>query len=45
MNSKLMPWYIAQAVRAAFAPTIIALEVQAVFWNTWAAVYRPDGRR
>ncbi len=36
---KLAPFYVAQAVRAAFAPMILALEIQSVYWETWSAVY------
>jgi hypothetical protein len=43
LTSKLMPWHIARAVQAAFAPTISVLTFWGVFFNTWADVYRPSG--
>lgn len=35
-----IPWYIAKAIKAAFSPLILALEVQGVYFTTWAEVYR-----
>lgn len=40
IQAKLMPWHVAAAVRALFAPAVLALEVQSEFWKTWGAVYR-----
>lgn len=37
---KLMPWYIAQGVKACFAPTLFVLNLQAAYWETWHSVYR-----
>jgi hypothetical protein len=42
LNSKLMPWHIARATDAAFAPAIAALTFWGVFFTTWSAVYRPE---
>lgn len=36
----LMPWWIARAVKLSVAPVILALEVQAAYWETWHAVLR-----
>lgn len=36
----MLPWWIAQAVRAAAAPAVFALNVQAAYWQTWHEVFR-----
>ena len=36
----LMPWCIAQSVKLAVSPVILALNVQAAYWETWHAVWR-----
>ena len=36
----LQHWFIAQAVRACFTPAILALNAQAVYWDTWHQVWR-----
>lgn len=40
LTSKIVPWHIAQATRAVFTPIVIALNVQAVYWETWHQVWR-----
>lgn len=36
----LLPWWVAQSVKLAVSPTILALNVQAAYWETWHQVWR-----
>lgn len=40
MTSIQIPRHIAQATRVMIAPLIFALDVTAVYWQTWHMVYR-----
>ena len=44
MTSIQIPLRIAQAVRLATMPTIIALQTIGHFWTAWHAVYRVNRR-
>lgn len=37
----LQHWLVARPIRFAFAPAIFFLNVQAAYWETWHAVWRP----
>lgn len=36
----MMPWLVSQGVKAAMAPTLLVLNVQAAYWQTWHDVWR-----
>lgn len=41
MNSKLFPWYLAQARKSIVAFITIPLVISETYWTTWAAAYHP----
>ena len=38
--TKLQPWFIAQTIKAMCLPTVTALKVQQIYWETWHDVFR-----
>ena len=44
-TSKQIPWQIAQARHAFVFWSTLPLQVSAWYWQTWADVYAPGGRK